>query len=107
MIPWAVTTCPPWKRPVLMTNVVHVVLAVTVAVMVTAVMALAVVVVVPLVPMPLLPMAATSLLALVLMGGVNYYTGQFYDIERITRAAQGAGVFFIRLVVAHAPGFAQ
>ncbi|MCB0395024.1 MAG: kynureninase [Flavobacteriales bacterium] len=30
-------------------------------------------------------------LALVMMGGVNYYTGQRYDMEAITRAAHGVG----------------
>lgn len=32
-----------------------------------------------------------SELALVLMGGVQYYTGQFFDIKEITRAAQQEG----------------
>jgi len=30
-------------------------------------------------------------LALVLLGGINYYTGQLYDIKNITAAAHGAG----------------
>lgn len=32
-------------------------------------------------------------LALVLMGGINYYTGQFYDIQAITAAAHEAGAY--------------
>lgn len=32
-------------------------------------------------------------LALVMMGGVNYYTGQFFDIKTITAAAQKAGAY--------------
>ncbi|WP_341843160.1 kynureninase [Chitinophaga caseinilytica] len=32
-------------------------------------------------------------LALVLMGGINYYTGQFYDMPAITAAAQRQGAF--------------
>lgn len=32
-------------------------------------------------------------LALVLMGGINYYTGQFYDIKGITAAAHAAGAY--------------
>lgn len=32
-------------------------------------------------------------LALVMFGGVNYYTGQFFDLERITAAAHKAGAY--------------
>ncbi len=32
-------------------------------------------------------------LAIVLLGGINYYTGQLYDIEKITTAAHNAGAF--------------
>ncbi len=32
-------------------------------------------------------------LALVLMGGINYYTGQFYDMPAITAAAHAAGAY--------------
>lgn len=32
-------------------------------------------------------------LALVLMSGINYYTGQFYDMPAITAAAHGAGAY--------------
>ncbi|HRE74212.1 MAG TPA: kynureninase [Flavobacteriales bacterium] len=32
-------------------------------------------------------------LALVMMGGVNYYTGQFFDIKTITAAAQKVGAY--------------
>ncbi len=42
-------------------------------------------------------------LALVLFGGVNYYTGQFFDIKTIAEAAHKAGVF-AGFDLAHAAG---
>lgn len=42
-------------------------------------------------------------LALVMMGGVNYYTGQLFDIARITEAAHEAGAI-IGWDLAHAAG---
>lgn len=36
---------------------------------------------------------AGASLALVMIGGVNYYTGQFFDLEAITRAAHSAGAY--------------
>lgn len=42
-------------------------------------------------------------LALVMMGGVNYYTGQFYNLEAITKAAHDAGAF-AGFDIAHAAG---
>ncbi|TWJ00882.1 kynureninase [Mucilaginibacter frigoritolerans] len=42
-------------------------------------------------------------LALVLFGGVNYFTGQFYDIEAITKTAHKVGAF-AGFDLAHAAG---
>jgi kynureninase len=42
-------------------------------------------------------------LALVLMGGVNYYNGQVLDMQRITQAARNAGAF-VGWDLAHAVG---
>lgn len=42
-------------------------------------------------------------LALVMMGGVNYYTGQFFNLEKITRWAHEAGAF-AGFDLAHAVG---
>ncbi len=46
---------------------------------------------------------AGQALACVLMGGVNYYTGQFYPLEAITRAAHEAGAY-CGFDLAHAVG---
>lgn len=42
-------------------------------------------------------------LALVMFSGINYYTGQFFDIEAITKAAQEAGAY-AGFDLAHAAG---
>jgi kynureninase len=42
-------------------------------------------------------------LALVLFSGINYYTGQFFDVEAITRAAHQAGAY-AGFDLAHAAG---